>query len=167
MNTQHEFLLIQEQEDLNSKLNLDTISELPNVDIIQFCTLGLLEKGELGIREIHWKFSKLIAGSNSLNSLFQLFSKLGTAPILKISRRIKLMRLRSAALRILLKDFSHLGIIIPHYIEPRRSTLMLSRAFVQSLLEINLQGRLSLYRACFALARSSNFMSFRISGFKK
>lgn len=165
--TEQEFLLFQENENLPKGL-LDTPdTDLPDLDLIQFCSLKLFERGELGIREIHWRFSEFVTGCNTVNSTLQFLSRFRFKPVIKVAERLKLMRIRRKGLQALLKGFANYGILIPHYIEPQRSTILVSKTFARSLIEINSNGDLSLNRACFALARTANFKCVRISAFSK
>lgn len=163
LKTDCDFLFIPENKSsLPEQFRISSL-ELPQVDLIQFATLKPFQRGELGIRELHWKISEFITGRNAISCLLQFLVKF--APIPKIASRYKSMRHRRSVIRELSKDVAHFGIVIPHYIEPRDSTIFLSRSFVQALLEFNRKDQLSMFRAIFALARTANFDSLRISGF--
>lgn len=160
-----DFLFIPQSESISpEQLDISSL-DLPQIDLIQFATLSPFERGELGIREIHWKISELITGGNIISQFLQFLFKF--APIPKISSRYKSMRRRRLAIRKLSKDVARFGILIPHYIEPRDSTIFLSRSFVTALLEVNDKDHLSLFRAIFSLARTANFESLRVSGYEK
>lgn len=158
-----DFLFIPESESISPEQFRISSLDLPQVDLIQFATLNLFERGELGIREMHWKISELVTGGDVIPHLLQFFFKF--APIPKIASRYESMRHRRLVVRELSKDLAHFGIVIPHYIEPRDSSIFLSRSFVTALLEVNSKDQLSMFRAIFALARTANFDSLRISGF--
>lgn len=157
-----DFLFIPESESISPERFRISSLDLPQVDLIQFSTLNLFERGELGIREIHWKITELITGDNAISRLLQFLFKFAHIP--KIASRYESMRHRRLVVRELSKDLAHFGIVIPHYIEPRDSSIVLSRSFVTALLELNKKDHLSMFRAIFALARTSNFDSLRISG---
>jgi hypothetical protein len=163
LKTDCDFLFIPESKSIAPEQFHVSSLKLPNVDLIQFATLKPLQRGELGIREIHWKISEFITGGNAISQLLQFLFKF--APIPKIAGRYKSMRHRRSVIRELSKDVAQFGLVIPHYIEPRDSTVFLSRYFVQALLEFNSKDQLSLFRAIFALARTANFDSLRISDF--
>lgn len=156
-----DFLFIPESESISPERFLISSIDLPQVDLIQFATLKLFERGELGIREIHWKISELVTGGSAISRLLQFFFKF--AHIAKIASRHESMRHRRLVVRELSKDVAHFGIVIPHYIEPRDSSIIVSRSFVTALLELNNRDHLSMFRAIFALARTANFDSLRIS----
>ncbi len=158
-----DFLFIPESESISPEQFRIPSLDLPQVDLIQFATLNTFERGELGIREVHWKLSELVTADNAISRLLQFFFKF--APIPKIASRYKSMRHRRLVVRELSKDLAHFGIVIPHYIEPRDSSIILSRSFVTALLELNNRDQLSMFRAIFALARTANFDSLRISDF--
>lgn len=158
-----DFLFIPESESISEEQFRISSIDLPKVDLIQFATLNLFERGELGIREIHWKISELVTGGNVISRLLQFFFKFAHIP--KIASRYESMRQRRLVVRELSRDVAHFGIVIPHYIEPRDSSIILSRSFVTALLELNNKDKLPMFRAIFALARTSNFDSLRISGF--
>lgn len=158
-----DFLFIPESESISPEQFRIPPIDLPQVDLIQFATLNLFERGELGIREMHWKISELVTGGNAISRLLQFFFKF--APIPKIANRYESMLQRRFVVRELSKDVAHFGIVIPHYIEPRDSSIFLSRSFVTALLELNSRDQLPMFRAIFALARTANFDCLRISGF--
>ena len=165
--TEDEFLLFPENENLPIQLLNSPDMDLPNLDVIQFCSLKLFERGELGIREIHWRFSEFITSCDAIYSLLQYLSRSRFKPVIRVVQRLRLMRSRRKGLQTLLNGFANYGIPIPHYIEPQSSTIMVSKTFAQSLIEVNSKGDLLFNRACFALARTANFKCVRISGFSK
>jgi hypothetical protein len=162
-----EFLFIPENESISLEQFNVFSPHLPELDLIQFCTLKPYQRGELGIREMHWILSDFIAGNKSIFQLLQFLHKSEIAPISKLFFRYSSIRNRRSAVQVISREFADFGIVIPHYIEPRNSTVFLSRAFVKALLEINVNNELSTFRAIFALARTANFSCIRISGFKR
>lgn len=135
------------------------------IDLVQFNTLKIFEKGELGIRELHWILSNYIASSRLLRLVFFIIPFKRHNFVRHSLMRFQHMQKRRTVIAGLLGDFGVLGIAIPSYIEPRVSSFLLSRKFVSALLEFNSGGYLTLQRACFALARSSSYYCIRISGF--
>ena len=140
-----------------------TILKSSEVDLVQFHSLKILGRGALGIPEWRWVISSCITGSQLFRRIVRDASqkKLHIFDGLVI-RCVGMLHRRSAVER-LLGDLTKTGIAIPHYIEPDISILVISRNFGSALLEYNANGVFSLHRACFALARSSNFLCFRIS----
>ena len=165
LKTDCDFLFIPENESILPEQFRISSLELPQVDLIQFATLKPFQRGELGIRELHWKISEFITGRNAISQLLQFLFK--CAPIPKVASRYKSMRHRRSVVRAISKDVAYFGIVIPHYIEPQNSSIFLSRSFVKALLEINRKDQLSMCRAIFALARTANFDTLRISGYEK
>jgi len=133
--------------------------------LIQFCSLGLFERGDLGIREIHWKVSDFITNSRAINLLMWNLTKFPLTIFQKLNTRLKSMQSRKRAVVSLMRGFATLGYPIPHYVEPKKSTVITSRSFVLALLECNPKGDLSFERSIFSLARTANFKCVRISGF--
>jgi hypothetical protein len=160
-----DFLFIPENDSISSEHFQISSLDLPQVDLIQFFTLKPFQRGELGIREIHWIISDFVTGKREIVHLLRFIFKF--VPIPKIADRYESMRNRGSIVRIISKDLAHFGIVIPHYIEPRDATIFLSRSFVEALLEMNSKGQLSLARAIFALARTANFNALRISSHRK
>ncbi len=157
-----EFLALNADDLSVSILNEHFHGPLPEVDLIQFCSLGKFEKGELGIREIHWKTSDFLVSSSFLRKSILCFSSWQLPILSRMQIRFQNMVTRKDALDQILGRISFIGIPIPHYVEPRESTVVFSRNFAKSLLEFNSKGYLSFSRACFALARSSNFKCIRM-----
>lgn len=167
LETDCEFLFIPESDSISLELFHVSSLHFPQVDLIQIATLKLFQRGELGIREFHWKISEFVTGNSSIFWLFQFLHKYEFVPVSRLAMKYKSMRIRRSALRSISKDFANFGIVIPHYIEPRNSTFFLSRSFVKALLEINRNDELSMARVIFALARTANFDCLRVSGFEK
>jgi hypothetical protein len=163
LKTEERYLFLVGDSDLREKiLSFDDVS-LPDLDLIQFFDLHLLEKGELGIREIHWRISNLLTESSVIVLLMGALVRVQVKLAKKIHTRYIFMLRRKRSLMSLMRQFALLGIAIPHYIEPRESPLVMSRSFVRDLLEFNTAGELSLERAFFALARTANYKCVRIS----
>lgn len=139
--------------------------EYPQVDLLQFYKIANFRRGELGIREIRWKFSNYLVNSNFLKNNLSDTTKLGALLPDKFLQRYIRMQNRYLGLRKLMGDLADIGIAIPNYIEPHDSTIVLSRKFAQSLLEFNSSGKISFYRAIFAIARSSNHICIRVTGY--
>jgi hypothetical protein len=159
-----EYLALNADKSSSRILNSICQEPLPKVDLIQLCTLGNFEKGELGIRELHWKLSSVLVSSKFLRRSVLSLPSGRLMALSKLQIRLQQMVTRKYALDQILRDFSHIGIPIPHYVEPRTSTIVISQNFAKSLLEFNLKGYLTFDRAYFALARSSNFKCIRITG---
>jgi hypothetical protein len=159
------YLLLAKHFELQMKVMSCKEEALPELDLIQFCNLSLLDKGELGIREIHWKVSNLITSSRAVYVLLGILSKIPLNYIQKLQSRFASMQNRKRSVISLMKGFDSLGIAIPHYVEPRNTSLVMSRSFVQALLEFNPKGDLTFERAIFALARTANYKCVRISEF--
>jgi len=157
-----EFLALNADDLTMGILNEYFHGSLPEVDLMQFCSLGNFEKGELGIRELHWKISDFLVSSKFLRKSILCFSCWRLPILSRIQNRFQNMVTRKHALDQILGRISLVGIPIPHYVEPRASTVVISRNFATSLLEFNSKGYLSFSRACFALARSSNFKCIRM-----
>ena len=165
LGTGEDYLLLPRNSEEQAKIMSFEQGQVPDLDLIQFCNLGLLERGELGIREIHWKVSDLLTGSGAINLLLGALMKIQVQPFKKLQARYISMHNRKQALVSIMRGFALLGIFIPHYIEPRNSSLVMSRSFVKVLLEFNAAGELSFERAFFALARTANYKCVRISEF--
>jgi len=158
-----DFLAIEADSSSECILRAQSQEPLPSVDLVQFCTLKNFEKGELGIRELHWKINNFVVTSKFLKHII-LRTPAGQFQILLRMRvRYQNMVKRQNALDQIMGCFSRIGILVPHYVEPRESTIVISRNFAKSLLEFNSMGYLTFNRACFALARSSNFKCIRIT----
>ena len=164
LQTGEEYILLSTSALLREKILVYGYQEFPDLDLIQFYDLALIEKGELGIREAHWKISEFLTGSKLIHWISRLSVKLHIKSALKFSVRLNLMRERRQSIHKLMKDFSSFGIVVPHYIEPRSSTVIISKSFAEALVEFNKKGNLSFARACFALSRTSNFKCVRILG---
>jgi hypothetical protein len=163
LGTGEDYLLLPRNSEEQAKIMSFEPGQVPDLDLIQFCSLSLLERGELGIREIHWKVSDSLTGSRAIDLLMGALAKIQVQPIQKLHARYLSMQNRKQALVSIIRGFALLGIVIPHYIEPRNSSLVMSRSFVKVLLEFNAAGELSLERAFFALARTANYKCVRIS----
>ena len=164
LGTGEDYLLLPRNSEEQAKIMSFEPGQVPDLDLIQLRDLSLLERGELGIREIHWKVSYLLTGSGAIDLLMGALTKIQVKPIKKLHDRYLSMQNRKQALVSIMRGFALLGIVIPHYIEPRSSSLVMSRSFVKVLLEFNADGELSLERAFFALARTANYKCVRISG---
>ncbi len=164
LQTGEEYILLSTSALLRKKILAYCYREFPDLDLIQFYDLALIEKGELGIREAHWKISEFLTSSSFIHWISRFSEKLHIKPSLKLSARLYLMRERRQSIHKIMKDFSSFGIVVPHYIEPRTSTVIISKSFAEALLEFNKNGDLSFARACFALSRTSNFKCVRILG---
>lgn len=149
--------------DLQEKIMSFDAESLPDLDLVQFCNLRLLEKGELGIREIHWKVSDVLTGSKTIDLIFSFFSKIPFKYFHKFEARFISMRIRRNSLISIMRNFNIIGKAIPHYIEPRNTSVVMSRTYVHELLEFNSKGILSFERAFFALARTANYKCVRIA----
>lgn len=149
--------------DLQEKIESFDAELLPDLDLVQFCNLRLLEKGELGIREIHWKVSDVLTGSKTIYLLLSFFSKIPFKYVHKYEARFTSMRVRRNSLVSIMRIFNMIGMAIPHYIEPRNTSVVMSRTYVHELLEFNSKGILSFERAFFALARTANYKCVRIT----
>ena len=156
-------LLISRDFKERAKITLLAMKQFPDLDLIQLCSLGLFRKGELGIRELHFKISELITRSRLIDLLMRGLWTVPIKRLQKLNARHKSMQDRRRAVILMLRDFAALGTIIPHYVEPRNTTMIFSRTFVRALLEFNTKGELSLERSIFALARTANFKCARIS----
>ncbi len=135
-----------------------------NLDLVQFCTLGLFEKGALGIRELHWRVSNYIVTSKILRFLVTRITFGYLGPFRSFVARYNGMISRKLAIDQMVGNLVNLGIPILHYVEPQDSNVIISREFANALLLFNPDGLLDFSRACFALARTSNFRCIRISG---
>jgi hypothetical protein len=156
-------LLFNQERDLGRSPQL-SVSDLSSVDLIQFYKLRVLKKGELGIREIHFLFANFISRLMSSRSLNRLIAGLTIRLPGEIYKRFTLVKQRRDSINAALMSVSELGIVIPHFIEPCESTLIVSRKFALAILELGSNGQMTLFRICFALSRSSNFVSIRVRG---
>jgi hypothetical protein len=137
-----------------------------NADLLQFCSLRTFQRGELGIRELHWLTSEFLIKSRLLRFIL-IDSALNKSKRLStLIQRYQRMLNRKEVNDALLVDLEISGTVIPNYVEPQESNLIISRDFAEALLEFNSEGYLTLQRACFALARSSSFQCFRITRVK-
>lgn len=164
LGTGEDYLLLPRNPEEQGKIMSFEPGQVPDLDLIQLCNLGLLGRGELGIREIHWKVSDLIIGSRAIELLIGTLEKIQVKPFQKLHARYLSMQNRKRSLISIVRGFALMGIAIPHYIEPQNSSLLMSRSFVKALLEFNTTGELSFERAFFALARTANYKCVRISG---
>ena len=151
----------------NQEYDLDDLpqlceSDVFSVDLIQFCKLGPLKKGELGIREFHFLLANLISRLMTFRLINRLIAGLTNGFTGEIHKRFTLVNQRQESINAALMSISDLGIVIPHYIEPCESTLLMSRKFALAILELGSNGDMTLFRICFALTRSSNFVSIRV-----
>jgi hypothetical protein len=167
LDTSEGYLLLSRNSEEQRKISSFELGQVPELDLIQFCRLGLFERGELGIREIHWKVSDFITSSRAINLLMWNLAKIPSTTFQKLNTRHKSMQSRKRAVVLIMRGFATLGCPIPHYVEPEKSTLIISRSFVLALLEFNPNGDLSFERSFFSLARTANFKCVRISGFSK
>jgi hypothetical protein len=167
LDTSEGYLLLSRNPEEQRKISSFELGQVPELDLIQFCRLGLFERGELGIREIHWKVSDFITSSRAINLLMWNLAKIPSTTFQKLNTRHKSMQSRKRAVVLIMRGFATLGCPIPHYIEPEKSALIISRSFVLALLEFNPNGDLSFERSFFSLARTANFKCVRISGFSK
>jgi hypothetical protein len=135
-----------------------------DADLIQFCSLRTFQRGELGIRELHWLVSESLTKSRSLQVIIENIPSNKSKKISMSIERYQRMLDQKKVNSKLLKDLGANGILISDYIEPQPSNLVLSRDFASALIEFNSNGYLSLERAVFALARSSRFRCYRILG---
>lgn len=165
LESDYDYLFLPENDSISIKHFGVSYVYNPDVDLVQFATLRLWQRGELGIRESYWKFLEVFTASRIISLSIQLLSVSKSPYVSHIVRRYKSMQLRRLAIRRISKDFSRFGVVIPHYIEPISSTLFISKNFARALLELNVNNDLSLQRAFFSLARTANFDCVRISGF--
>jgi hypothetical protein len=161
--TGEDYLLLLRNLEHQAKIMSCKNGLFPELDLIQFCDLGLFERGELGIRELHWKISDFITSSRAIELLVRGLAKIPVQAVKKLNTRHKSMQDRRRAVISLMRGFVTLGLIIPHYVEPRNTTVIISRSFTKALLEFNPNGVLSFERTFFALARTANFKCVRIS----
>jgi hypothetical protein len=140
-----------------------TILKSSEVDLVQFHSIKFFGRGTLGIPEWRWVISNCVTGSQLFRRIVRDVSRKKPRIFYGLVNRCAGMLHRRSAVERLLGDLTKTGIVIPHYIEPGFSTLVISRNFGSALLEYNANGVFSLHRACFALARSSNFLCFRVS----
>jgi hypothetical protein len=167
LETREDYLLVSRIPEEQVKIMSFESGQVPELDLIQFCTLSFLEKGELGIREVHWKASEFITSSKVIHLLMSSLIKIPLSAFRKIGTRYKSMQSRKQVIVSLMRGFATLGCPIPHYVEPRKTTVVVSRSFVIALLEFNSSETLSFERAFFSLARTANFQCVRISGISK
>ncbi len=167
LSIEESYLFLVRDSDLGAKILSYDDDSLPDLDLIQFFDLHLFEQGELGIREIHWRVANLLTSSGVVNFLIGASVNIQIKRVQKLHARYFSMLTRKRSLMSIMKDFAQLGNTIPHFIEPRNSSLVMSRTFVEALLEFNSAGELSLERAFFALARTANYKCVRISGFSR
>jgi hypothetical protein len=165
LKTDENYLLLSGNPEEQRKITSFELNQVPELDLIQFCSLGLFERGDLGIREIHWKVSDFITSSRAVNLLIWSLTKIPSTIFQKLNTRHKSMQSRKRAVVLMMRGFAALGYPIPHYVEPEKSTVIISRSFVLALLEFNPKGDLSFERSIFSLARTANFKCVRISGF--
>jgi hypothetical protein len=144
-------------------LNVDSISQ---IDLLQFCDLGILGRGYLGIRELRWKISHFLVKSNLVSKTTCALTFVTAGATRKLQQRYNQMQTRNSAINNLVGELAGLGIAIPHYIEPCVSTVVISRKFAEALVELNSSGTLTFHRGIFAIARSSNYVCLRISGYQ-
>lgn len=161
-----DFLALNADDYSRTILDRHSQESLPKVDLVQFCSLRNFERGELGIRELHWKVNNLLVSSKLLRRLILMSPAGRFVNLSRIRVRYQNMVTRKCALDQIMGSFSRIGIVVPHYVEPRKSTIVISRNFAKSLLEFNSKGYLTFSRACFALARSSNFKCVRIANLR-
>ena len=144
-------------------LNADAISQ---IDLLQFCDLGILGRGYLGIRELRWKISHFLVSSKLVSKAIRALTFVTAGATRKLQQRYSQMQIRNSAINNIVGNLAKLGIAIPHYIEPCVSTVVISRKFATALVELNSSGTLTFQRAIFAIARSSNYVCLRISGYQ-
>lgn len=158
------FLLICVDEGSHKSLSKVDLNKINDVDFVQFLSLPLRKRGEMGVREIRWVLTSKLSSASLLITL----SKMPISqkiPLIKFFRyRISRVRRRESVLKSLLGEqflrFTH----IAHAIEPAASPIIISRAFARAVLSLNQNGYLNFERTCFALARSSNFICIRVTG---
>lgn len=134
-----------------------------SVDLVQFLTLRIYTRGELGIYELRWYLSKYTTSFSFLQKILDLNFIHRILTTNKILIRLKRMQVRRIALESLVGKFLSESLIIPNYIEPIFSTVLISRDFCKALLDLNSSGILTPERAIFALARSAAFKCVRIA----
>ncbi len=154
-------LLYNQEYDLDGLPQLSE-SDVFSVDLIQFYKLGVLKKGELGIRELHFLLANFISRLMTFKLINRLIAGLTIGLPGEIHKRFTLVNQRQESINAALMSISDLGIVIPYYIEPYESTLLMSRKFALAILELGSNGDMTLFRICFALTRSSNFVSIRV-----
>lgn len=162
LQTDEDYLILSTNPKLLQRIVSSHDGKLPDLDLIQFCDLAKFAKGELGIREIHWKISNFVTTPGLINLLSKSLIQIQMETARKLIVRLNSMKTRRLVIYNLMKDFANLGIIVPHYIEPINSTVVISKTFAKALIEFNHQGYLSFERAYFALARTANYKCVRI-----
>jgi hypothetical protein len=162
LKTTENYLLLHDKETDIAGLPYLSDSNMPPVDLIQFCKLRVYEKGELGIREGRFLFLKFISELMKSKFLIWLIAPLAIKFAGKIYTRLAFIKKRQGSISHALMGISGLRDAIPHYIEPRESTLIMSRKFAIAILDLGRSVEVSLFRISFALARSSNFACVRV-----
>ena len=161
-----DFILISSNLELIQQISKIQDERLPEVDYIQFHKLKSLKKGELGIREIRWQFADFITSSKLYKSLRYVRLHNSSRALSTVLLRLVGMCKRRIALEALLNDFGTFGYVVPHYVEPVPSSVLISRRFASVLIQIIGGTNLSLFRAAFALSRTANFKCVRIRTFE-
>jgi hypothetical protein len=160
--SEDKFLFICRDDRNHSELSSINLESLKDVDLVQFLTLPLYKRGELGFREIRWALTSRISSLGCFIALSKI-KFLQNAPIIRnFLIRLSGVRRREKVLELLLGDQFRKSIPIAHHIEPAPASVIISRNFAQALLSINRDGYLNFERTCFALARSSNFSCIRV-----
>jgi len=154
-----------EKENLKILMNFN-VDSISQIDLLQFCDLGILGRGYLGISELRWKISHFLVSSNLVSKVARVLTFVTAGTTRKLQQRYAQIQTRSSSINNLVGELANLGIAIPHYIEPRVSTVVISRKFAEALVEFNSSGTLTFHRAIFAIARSSIYVCLRISGYQ-
>lgn len=151
--------LNQKTHDLLINLRLIGIQEL---DLIQLLNLPLAKKGALGLWEIRWVILGFLQRTDFIKNIYRIlkyFNLFRNNPF--FNRYANILNRRESFTNQLLVENSDYT-IIPNYVEPKLATFILSKQFSYAILEFNFQDFLSFERACFALARGSNFNCIRL-----
>lgn len=131
-----------------------------NIDLIQIYKMRLFSRGELGHRELRWVISDRIGKSFIARQICQIQSN--SVLISPIVNRLSSLLRRRLAVRWWMKSLSDLGILIPSFIEPKKSSVLISRRFATAIRELRTEANLDFWRVCFSLARTDNFGCVRI-----
>lgn len=163
LDSDFDFLLIGESHEVKFLCTKLREESAISIDLVQFLTLKIYTRGELGIYELRWYLSKLTTSFRFLQNILGLIFIHRVFIINDFLSRLRRMQVRRIALESLVGSFLSKGLIIPNYIEPNSSTVLISRVFCTALLDLNSSEFLTPERAIFALARSGAFKCVRIA----
>ncbi len=163
LESDHDFLLVGQTREVKSVYNELRDESAISLDLVQFLTLRICIRGELGIYELRWYLSKYATSLPFFQNFLSFKFIHRIFMVNKVLNRLQKMQVRRIALEALVGEVLSKGLIIPNYIEPNFSTVLISRDFCKALLDLNSSEILTPERAIFALARSAAFKCVRIA----